>query len=123
VVSSAHRGALFSTACDLVHFSHAISDPGEGFLTAETIQSRHDAPLDVAGFYNVGRGVMNYHGFGAGDLWGHGGDGMHGHSSMIGYNHGSKNAVVVLVNLDSLYIQDDFSLHWSVFSAFNAAQE
>ena len=119
--STGHEGPVFSTACDLLNFTRAISTPEIGFLAAETIESRTEDPIDVDGVFDVARGVFNFHGFGAGDFWGHAGDGMHGHSSFIGYNPRNGVSIVVLTNLRPQYIQWEYSVHWRIAGVLDAA--
>lgn len=64
--------------------------------------------------------MFNYHGFGAGDFWGHAGDGMHGHSSFIGYNPTNGVSVSVLTNLRPQYIESDYGLHWQIAGILDA---
>jgi len=113
-VASGHEGPVFSTACDMLNFTRAIGEPEIGFLTRETIESRTEDLIDVAGVFKVGRGLFSHHGFGSGDFWGHAGDGMHGHSSYTAYNPRNGVSMTVLTNLRPEYIEMDYGVHWQI---------
>jgi CubicO group peptidase (beta-lactamase class C family) len=119
-VSSASEGALFSTGCDMVNFAKNISDPAMNFLEEATINSRIATPIEVfAGALNVGRGVMNYEGFAGGNFWVHGGNGMHSHSSVVGYNPDNGVSAAVLANLNPAYITNNYQFHLEVLDILN----
>ena len=116
--SSAVEGAMFSTGCDLLYFTRAISDNSLGFLTTTTINSRTATYNDFNSYLSAGRGVMNYYSRGVGNFWGHAGDGAHGHSSYIAYNPTTGISVVVLTNYNPYFLKqqysDDFAPHFAI---------
>lgn len=112
-VSSGAYGTVFSTGCDLVTFINHISNPELGFLSDGIIASRGEKIIQAKGL-NVGRGFFQYERLGAGDFWAHGGNGIYGHSAMIGYDPETGVSVAVLANLAPQYIQNDFGIHIDV---------
>lgn len=116
--SSAVTGAMFSTGCDLLRFTHAISDPNAGYLTTDTIASRTNTSLNFANYLNAGRGVMQYYSQYDAPYWGHAGDGAHGHSSFVAYHRESGTSLVVLTNLNPYFMNseygDSYALHFAV---------
>jgi CubicO group peptidase (beta-lactamase class C family) len=117
--SSLFGGNVWSSACDLLNFSTAISQPERGFLKPETIQSRTQSLLLIGGgqpnntIYQ-GRGVMKYSLFNTGDFWIHAGAGLSSHSSVTGYHESKSLAITILTNLDPDFIQDDYGFHFEV---------
>lgn len=118
-ISSAHGGAMYSTACDLVQFSHAISDPDLGFLSEEMITSRIAKPIGNETTIEVGRGVFRYPAFDADSYWVHLGDGIHSHSSLVGYDPSTGVTVAILANLKPKFIRDEYGFHFDVLSAIH----
>lgn len=117
--SSLFGGNIWSSACDLLNFSTAISQPERGFLKPETISSRTESLLLIGGgqpnntIYQ-GRGVMKYSLFNTGDFWIHAGAGLSSHSSVTGYHESKNLAITILTNLDPDFIQDDYGFHFEV---------
>jgi CubicO group peptidase (beta-lactamase class C family) len=117
--STLFGGNVWSSGCDLLNFSTAISQPERGFLRAETIASRTDSLLIIGGgqpnnsIYQ-GRGVMRYSIFNTGDFWVHAGAGLSSHSTVTGYHESKQLAVAILTNLDPDFIQNDYGLHFEV---------
>lgn len=107
--SSAVEGALFSTGCDLLYFTRAISDSSLSFLTEATITSRTATFNDFNSYLRSGRGVMNYYSQNVGNFWGHAGDGAHGHSSFVAYNPTTGVSVVILTNYNPYFIEQQYS--------------
>jgi CubicO group peptidase (beta-lactamase class C family) len=117
--SSLFGGNIWSSACDLLNFSTAISQPEREFLKPETILNRTQSLLLIGGgqpnntIYQ-GRGVMKYSLFNTGDFWIHAGAGLSSHSSVTGYHESKKLAITILTNLDPDFIQNDYGLHFEV---------
>ena len=122
-VSSGNEGALFSTACDLLNFSRAISDSEIEFLAPLTIESRTQEVYDIPTYLKIGRGMTNYYGWGTGEFWAHAGDGMSSHSSMMGYNPSNGVRAVVLTNLSPRFIDQEHGIHHDIVAIANAYYE
>ncbi len=122
-VSAGNEGAIFSTACDLLNFSRAISDSDIEYLASTTIESRTQSAYDIPTYLKIGRGMMNYYGWGTGDFWAHAGDGMSSHSSMMGYNPSNGVRAVILTNLSPKFIDQEHGIHHDIIAIANAYYE
>ena len=90
------------------------SDPAESFINPVTISSRITAPISQGSGINerdFGRGVIKYTGYETGNFWGHGGNGMMSHSSMVVYDPSKNISISINTNLDPMFIENDFGLH------------
>lgn len=122
-VSSGNAVAMYSTACDMAHFTRAISDPAVNFISSSTISSRITSAINQGSGSinerNFGRGVLQYSGYNTGNFWGHGGNGTMSHSSMIAYNPDDNISVAIHTNLDPVFIENEFGLHNEVVKIIN----
>ncbi len=113
--SSAVKGAIFSTACDMTYFARAISDSSLNFITPGTIDSRTATSNDFNSYLKVGRGVMNYYSQNTGNFWVHAGDGAHGHSSVVGYNPTNGVSVAILTNFNPYFMDLNYGEYAAQF--------
>ena len=90
-------------------------------LNAELIESRIELPIGDPGSIEVGRGVFRYHQFYDGNFWVHAGDGIHSHSSLVAYNPDTGVAVVILANLKSKFIENEYGLHFDILTGIESA--
>jgi len=101
--------------------ARAMSDSSVNYLEEATINSRISSyNVDASGKINVGRGVMNYFGYGTGSFWGHAGNGMSSHSSMMGYNPTKGFSAVILTNLSPNFITNQFQFHHDIVAILNS---
>lgn len=98
-LSSAAGWLQFSTACDVLRFSHGVHDPEfistHDELRWETVDVK-DGNTDIG---DAGSGLMTWPDIWGEGRWGHLGDGQHGHSSIFLHERSTGTAWVVLANV------------------------
>lgn len=113
--SSGFGGAMYSSACDLAHYTNnEFNNPS--FLPSATVTNMTTDKV-TPGIFEVGLGVFRYAGWG--NFWGHLGASIHGHSSAIAHRTTDKLSIVVLTNIDSSH--DNYQTHFGVISSIGAA--
>jgi D-alanyl-D-alanine carboxypeptidase len=114
-ISSLFDGLMYSSACDLVHFSHQVFGDA-GFLSEGTRSAMISDVVDAGGGTLSGLGVIQY-GVTPG-FWGHAGASIHGHSSYLAHRPSDQLSIVVLANIDSVY--DNWQTHIALINALGA---
>lgn len=111
-ISSLLDGLMYSSACDIIHYSHQVFDDTP-FLSNETRTAMTTDVVDAGGGTLAGLGVIQY-GV-TPNFWGHAGASIHGHSSYMAHRASDHLSIVVLSNIDSDY--DHWQTHTAVVNA------
>ena len=105
-LSSAAGWLQFSTACDVLRYSHGVHDPAfistHDDLRWKTVDVM-DGSADIG---DAGAGLMTWPAIWGEGRWGHLGDGQHGHSSIFLHERETGTAWVVLANVTAESVAD-----------------